>query len=109
MTASRPKRKHRLPMAPCRIPTGPFPSETSRRIERQSARGSPGGLIVAVRALHALVALLRLDGKGRDRTGFEPTQADRLGRLLAITVSTVFDSFQRFVDLGDQLALAVAG
>ncbi len=66
-------------------------------------------LLVAVDALAALVALLRLDAQGCDRPGIEPLQADRLAGLLAKAVSAVVDAHERRVDLGDQLALAVAG
>ena len=55
------------------------------------------------------MAFLRLDRQGRDRPGVETLQADRLAGLLAIAVGTVLDSLQGGVDLGDQLALAVAG
>src|SRR6266571_903311 len=64
--------------------------------------------IVPVHALAALVALLRLDGEGSDRAGFETAQRDRLAGFLAIAVGAVLDALQRRVDLGDQLALAVA-
>jgi len=65
--------------------------------------------VVAVGPLHALVPLLRLYTEGRDRAGFKPADADGLIRFLAITVGAVLDPKQRLVDLGDQLALAVAG
>src|SRR5713226_3407740 len=64
--------------------------------------------IVPVHALAALVALLRLDGEGSDRAGFETAQRDRLAGFLAIAGGAVLDALQRRVDLGDQLALAVA-
>jgi len=38
-----------------------------------------------------------------------PLERDRLAGLLAIAVGVVVDALQRGVDLGDQLALAVAG
>ena len=59
--------------------------------------------------LHTLVALLRLDRERGDRPGLEPAQADRLRRILAISVGAVLDPLQRIVDLGDQLALAISG
>ena len=55
------------------------------------------------------MALLRLDRQRRDRAGFEALERDRLAGLLAIAVGAVVDALQRGVDLGDQLALAVAG
>src|SRR5690606_8229504 len=64
---------------------------------------------VAVDALAALVTLLRLDTQGGDRPGIEPLQADWLAGFLAVAVSAVFDAHQRGIDLGDQLALPVAG
>src|SRR5580658_5009314 len=68
-----------------------------------------GRLIVAIDALAAFVALLRLDRQRRDRACFEPLDRDRLAGLLAIAVGAVLDARQRCVDLGDQLALPVAG
>src|SRR5262249_25458486 len=44
-----------------------------------------------------------------DRAGFEAAQRNRLAGLLAVAVGAVVDALQRRVDLGDQLALAVAG
>ncbi len=64
--------------------------------------------VVAVGALHALVALLGLEREGGDGPGLEAAQVDRLGGLLAITVGAVLDAAQRVLDLGDQLALPVA-
>ena len=65
--------------------------------------------VVAIDALAPLVALLGLDRQRRDRPGVEPLQADRLAGFLAIAVGAVLDPLERRVDLGDQLALAVAG
>src|SRR5215469_10577953 len=70
---------------------------------------SPERLFVAIDLLALLVALLRLDREGGDRAGFEALERDRLSRFLAIAVGVVLDALQRGVDLGDQLALAVAG
>src|SRR5690242_1687295 len=66
-------------------------------------------LLVAVRALEPLVTLLRLEAQSRDRTRLEAADADRLVSLLAIAVAAFLDTAQREVDLGDQLALAIAG
>src|ERR1700679_1287329 len=55
------------------------------------------------------MAFLRFDGKCRDGAGVEALQGNRLAGLLAETVGTVFEPAQRGIDLGDQLALAVAG
>src|SRR5262245_47856359 len=76
------------------------------------ARGTIRGRrrsVVAVDALAALVALLGLDRQRGDRAGLEPANRDRLAGLLAVSVGSVFDALERGVDLGDQLALAVAG
>src|SRR5215510_5617491 len=67
------------------------------------------GLLVAINALAPLVALLGLDAQGRDRAGIEPFQADRLAGFLAIAVRAVVEPHERGIDLGDQLALTVAG
>src|SRR3954467_5960732 len=66
-------------------------------------------LFVAIDLFAFLVALLRLHRKRRDGTGLEPLQRDRLAGVLAIAVGVVLDTLERGVDLGDQLALAVAG
>src|SRR5262245_42496440 len=63
--------------------------------------------IVAVDPFAPFVALLGLDRQGCDRTGVEPLEADRLAGFLAVTISTVVNSLQRSIDLGDQLPLAV--
>ena len=54
------------------------------------------------------MALLRLDRQGGDRAGIEPPEADRLAGFLAIAVGAVLDALEGGIDLGDQLALAVA-
>ena len=54
------------------------------------------------------MALLRLHRQRRDRARLQAAQRDRLAGLLAIAVGAVLDAAERFVDLGDQLALAVA-
>src|SRR5258707_10847200 len=66
-------------------------------------------LLIAIDLLAFLVALLRLHRERGDRAGLEPLQRDRLAGLLAIAVGAVLDALQRRVDLGDQLALPVAG
>ena len=66
-------------------------------------------LFVAIDALAPLVALLRLDRQRGDRPRLEPLERDRLLGLLAIAVGPVVETGERGVDLGDQLALAVAG
>ena len=63
---------------------------------------------VAVLLLATFAALLRLDAQGRHRTRFETLDADRLAGLEAVAVAAVLDALQRFVDLADQLALAIA-
>src|SRR3981189_2865588 len=66
-------------------------------------------LLVAIDLLAFLVALLRLDRERRDRARLQPLQRDRLPGLPATAVGVVLDALQPRVDLGDQLALAVAG
>src|SRR6185437_550209 len=77
---------------------------TSRHGPVRAAR-----LLVAVDLLALFVTLLCFHRQRRDRTGLEPLQRDRFAGLLAIAVGIVLDPLQRRVDLGDQLALAVAG
>ena len=91
-----------------------------RQLCEKYAQGDGNGIIgrgrggcraasfVAVGALHALVTLLRLEAQRRDGPRLEPAQADRLVGFLAIAVAAVLDALQRRVDLGDELALAVA-
>ena len=67
------------------------------------------GLLVAVDALAALVALLGFDTQGGDRPGIEALQADRLAGFLAKAVGAIVKADKGGVDLGNQLALAVAG
>jgi hypothetical protein len=59
-------------------------------------------------SLVLLVPLLRLDRHRRNRAGFEAAQRDRLAGDLAIAVGAVVDAPDRGIDLGDELALAVA-
>src|SRR5258708_39682790 len=66
-------------------------------------------LLIAIDLLASLVALRRLHGERGDRARLKRLQRDRLAGLLAIAVGVVLDALQRRVDLGDQLALAVAG
>src|SRR3546814_9636039 len=58
--------------------------------------------------LLAFVAFLRLDRHRGDRPRLEPRDRDRLAGHLAITVFAIADAADRRVDLGDQLALAIA-
>jgi hypothetical protein len=55
------------------------------------------------------VTLLRLDRERGDGARLEPLERNRLAGLLAIAVAAVLEAGERRVDLGDQLALAVAG
>src|SRR5713101_3810882 len=77
-------------------------------ISKMTARGGQT-LFVAINLFAFFVALLRFHRQRRDRAGFQPLQRDRLAGLLAIAVGVVVDALQRRVDLGDQLALPVAG
>src|SRR5215208_8018534 len=65
--------------------------------------------IVARHLFDALVALLGLEGHGRDRAGFEAGERDGLAGHFAIAVFALVEPARRAIDLGDQLALAVAG
>ena len=55
-----------------------------------------------------LPALLRVEAERRNRARFEAIEADFLVGLFAITVAAFLDALQRLVDLGDQLAVAIA-
>jgi hypothetical protein len=55
-----------------------------------------------------LPALLRVEAQRRDRARLEPVEADFLVSLLAEAVAAFLDAFERLVDLGNQLAIAVA-
>ena len=55
------------------------------------------------------MALLRLQRHRRDRAGLQPRERDRLAGHRAITIFALFDAADRRIDLGDQLALAIAG
>ena len=57
----------------------------------------------------ALVAFLGFQAQSGDRPGVEAWDPDRLAGLLAIAVAAVLDPAHGLVDLGDQLALPVAG
>jgi hypothetical protein len=81
---------------------------------RRSKRGarprrSAERLLLPEHLLAALVALLRLERERGDRAGIEALEPDRLAGLLAIAVGALLDAQQRRIDLGDQLALAIAG
>ena len=54
------------------------------------------------------MALLRFHRQRGDRPRLKPAQRDRLAGFLAIAVGAVLDAADGFVDLGNQLALAVA-
>src|SRR3569832_250152 len=66
-------------------------------------------LVVAINLLAPLVPFLRFQRQGGDRPGIEALQRNRLAGLLAEPVRPVFQPADRRVDLGDQLALPVAG
>ena len=65
--------------------------------------------VVPVDPLVALVALLRLERQRGDGPRLQALEGDRLPGLLAIAVGAVLDPRERGIDLGDELALAVAG
>src|SRR6185312_9404843 len=64
--------------------------------------------VVAIDPLAPLVPFLRLDRERGNGPRLQPAQRNRLAGLLAVAVSAVFDAAERLVDLGDQLALAIA-
>src|SRR5206468_9234825 len=51
---------------------------------------------------------LAVDAERGDRTGAQALEADVLAALFAFAVRAVLDPPERLVDLGDELALAVA-
>ena len=59
--------------------------------------------------LVALMTLLRFQGERCDRARFEALQRDRLPGFVALPVAAVLDPRERGIDLGDELALPVAG
>src|SRR6478609_4901911 len=80
-----------------------------RPVEPDDDMEAKGELLVAVDALAPLVALLGFDAQCRDRPRVEPLQADWLAGLLAIAVGALVEAPKGRVDLGNQLALPVAG
>src|SRR5215216_6494080 len=83
-------------------------SSTSRGKSPASQNGRPLVSVVAMDPLVLLVPLLRLDRHRRNRAGFEAAQRDRLAGDLAIAIGAVVDARDSGIDLGDELALAVA-
>jgi len=69
----------------------------------------PATSLVAIDPLATLVTLLGLQRQRRDGTGLEALERNRVTRFLAEPVGPILDPGERGVDLGDQLALAVAG
>src|SRR3954454_5004510 len=65
-------------------------------------------LAVAVYPLTPLMPLLRLDRKRGNRPRLESPDRDRIAGFLAIAVGALFEPRQGGLDLGDQLALAIA-
>ena len=57
----------------------------------------------------ALVRFLRLESHRGDRPRFEASERDRLAGHFAIAVLAFVETADRAIDLGDELALAVAG
>ena len=55
------------------------------------------------------MGFLRFDRHGRNRSGDQATQADGIAGDFAVAVFPGIDPPERRVDLGDQLALPVAG
>src|SRR5690606_15009390 len=65
--------------------------------------------IVAVGPLQPLVIFLGLEAQGCDRPRFQPLDRDRFVGFHAIAISALLDALEGLVDLGQQLALPVAG
>src|SRR5688572_15126443 len=76
---------------------------------RTSAELSQSGSVVAGNLFAPLVGLLRLDRHGGDRARDQAIDSDGFAGHLAPAVLALVDAAQRRIDLGDQLALAVAG
>src|SRR6266853_1538685 len=64
--------------------------------------------LLPVELLLLLAARLRLDRKRRRRPRDQPGDADRIARLLAVTVAALFDAAQGLVDFLEEFSLAVA-
>src|SRR3546814_3038853 len=67
------------------------------------------GSVLARDALVALVALLRLQRHRRDRSRLQPRERDRTAGDRAIARFALVDAADHRIDLGDQLALTIAG
>src|ERR1700686_194381 len=81
-------------------------------VGRRPTRDRRAASIVPIHALAPFVPFLRFDRERGDRSGLEAAQRDRLPRLPAppeMAVGAVREPLQGGVDLGDQLALPVAG
>src|SRR4051812_10739061 len=78
---------------------------------KKRPRPKPGSShsVVAADAFVAFVAFLGLDRHGRDRARLEPGERDRFAGHFAKAILAAVDAAQRRVDLGDELALAIAG
>src|SRR2546430_967536 len=76
---------------------------TTRRTRCASAR-----ILLPVELLLLFAARLRLDGERCRRPRDQPGDADRIARLLAVTVAAFFDAAQGLVDFLEELPLAVA-
>src|SRR3546814_9530472 len=77
-----------------------------RQQSRQLAR--PEASIVARDLFLPLVRFLRLDRHGRDRPCDQPLDPDRIAGDFAIAIIALVDTAQGGIDLGNQLALAIA-
>jgi hypothetical protein len=64
--------------------------------------------ILTVQSLVALVSLLRLNRKCRNRSGFQTPKANRFARILAIAIRALVQPFQGGIDLNHQFALSTA-
>ena len=66
-------------------------------------------LFVAINLFAALVHFLGLKAQGGDRAGVKAGDADRIAGFFAIPIGPVIEALERRVDLGNELALPVAG
>lgn len=65
--------------------------------------------VFAIDAFAPFVTLLCFQRQRGDGTRIQSLQADRLSGLLAVSVAAILDAGEGRIDLGDELALTVAG
>src|SRR5690242_5287244 len=90
-----------------RVAAGDEADVRKKRRRRLFANLTIAVVAVAVLALAALTALLRLDAECGHGARLEALDADFLAGLQTITVGAVLDAFDGLVDLANELALAI--